>query len=119
MKKILFGSASAILAVIGFSSFKSNKGSAGPSYYWFEVPGTVLKTNTHATFTQIGGASAFLAFEQQQNIDVSCPGGNDICLVGYTLGQIRGFSGVTPTGLKTISGVTTAFKTLGGVSKGN
>lgn len=118
MKKIIFGSASAILAVIGFSSFKNTK-AAGPSYYWFNASGSALpvSTPTDITFSQAGTYVAFETVSAALETN-TCGGATDLCLVGYTLSSISGFNALHhPTGFKTNgSGNPKPYATRGGTA---
>lgn len=119
MKKIFFSSISAILSVIGLSSFGDTKLFV-TSYYWFGVIGSIPVTNTKPTFTQIGGQASYIGFGQQASITVSfpCSGTLNLCVLGYTFGAISGFSASgIPTGLKTVSGVPVGYKTRGNVAR--
>ena len=104
MKKIVLSSISSLLAAMGLSSFT---GSNFPpfSYYWFYAESPVAISVIHPTFAQIGGD--YLGYSTQANISNApfCSGTGALCLVGYTLGSISGFtSGGTPTGFKTMGG---------------
>lgn len=87
MKKIIFGTASAILAVLGLSSLKEAKTSA-TTYYWFVInsAGQPLGdnqslSNSDATFRQ--ESTSLLA------IISLCDGEHNYqCAVGFTANQI-------------------------------
>ena len=120
MKKIILGCASAILSGIGLTSFTNhNKGLI--SYYWFLVPCGVSVGVTKPTFAQIGGDIAYKGFETLQSLEQTnlfvCSGSGDLCIVGYTLGAIKGFRAGIPTSLKTVSGIPVGYKTKGGLSQ--
>lgn len=117
MKKIIFGSASAILAVVGFSSFKSNK-AVQTSYYWFQLPAGTSLSVTHPAFA---GENAYKGFGQQSTIAFDpCTGSGDLCIIGYTLNAIHGFTvSGTPTALKTVSSLPAPYGTRGGVQQAN
>lgn len=87
MKKIIFGSASAILAVVGFSAFKTAKTSA-TTYYWFQIinPGTglgdnAILDNAEATFIQRSQTLSAVATPCDQVKGSQCA-------VGFSVGQI-------------------------------
>lgn len=75
MKKIIFGGASALLAVVGFSSFSATKKFA-TSYYWFSTAKSPSLT--------------IVSFERfAQTPGLTCNGGPDFCAVAYTFGQVQ------------------------------
>jgi len=87
MKKILFGSASAILAVIGFSAFKTAKTST-ITYYWFSfteegapIGDPVVLNNSDATFI-LRATTLSIASSPCNETAVSQ------CVVGFTASQI-------------------------------
>ena len=94
MKKILFGSISAIIAVIGFSSFRNTK-AFSYTYYWFEPTANIPSSNLNPTFAQIGTYKGFISIPTGP-----CTGTTELCFVGYTVGQLF-FTGATPVGLHT------------------
>ena len=121
MKKIIFGSASAILAVIGFSSFKSTK-ATDSTYYWFKLGTNLLPVaETNPSFTAIGGKANYLGHKEQTALSQSCTESTDLCIIGYTLTAISGFTaGGTPTGFNTTGGIggqADPWATRGGVAQ--
>ena len=86
MKKIIFGSASAILAVIGFSAFKTAKSTA-TSYYWFELVnidqplGNRTLTNPGASFIKLSQTITAATTPCDEVVNFQC-------IVGFTEGQI-------------------------------
>jgi hypothetical protein len=95
MKKIIFGSAAAIIAVAGFSSFKAHKASKTNTYYW------LVKTGD-------GGASPFhnadlsTYFGTTEPTNPTCTTGTSFdCVVGFITSQVTGIG--SSTKLKTTS----------------
>lgn len=106
MKKILFGSAAAICAVAGLSSFKSVKKSFVSTYYWEVATGS-------------GGKTTFVNADLSTYYGTAAPTSNPCnaglaakCVVGFTTSQVTGI-GVN-TILKTSNGAkpvrATSFK---------
>ena len=117
MKKILLVCVSSVFSVLGLSSF-SNSRIYLVSYYWFYVVKTIPFSVTSPTYDQISGD--YLGYSTLSNINNRpfCAGTVDLCLVGYTLGSISGFSaGGVPTGLQTISGIPEPYVTTGSTSR--
>lgn len=118
MKKIFLGFISSLLATLGLSSFSSSKIFI-ISYYWFYVESSLPISDTHPTFEQISGD--YLGYSTQININnaPSCTGTGALCLVGYTLNSISGFSAIgVPTGLQTVfSGEPKSYATRGGTTQ--
>ena len=101
MKNILFGSASAILTVVGFSAFKTAKTTA-TTYYWLyviqDVPTATVsldKTTEVVIITINGGfysgpAATTLLFatasaEESNPSFIACSnGGPNYCMAGFT-----------------------------------
>lgn len=101
MKKIIFGGAAAILAVIGFSAFKSAKTTTG-TYYWFEINSgesfaigsPVALSNADVAFIDVVGSTvASSSCDKTQTFQ---------CLVGYTASKVTGTPGSYT--LKTVNG---------------
>lgn len=89
MKKIIFGGASAILALAGFSAFKAANKTAN-TYYWFEI-------NSGQSTKIVNGKPALLndqvAFNSVATTIASGAGVCDktntyFCLVGFTAAQV-------------------------------
>lgn len=118
MKKILLGIISSLLAVFGLFSFTKSKIFL-ISYYWFYVESSLPVSDTHPTFEEISGD--YLGYSTQLNINnaPSCTGTGALCLVGYTLNSISGFSAIgVPTGLQTIfSGEPKPYATRGATTQ--
>jgi len=100
MKKILFSSASAILAVVGFSAFKTAKTST--TYYWFTAPSSTQLYNltTRPQVAEIDYYGDGIAPS-----DVCSSGSLHYCVIGYTANQINFVSGVPNSFKKTVGGV--------------
>ena len=117
MKKIISSGVASIFAVIGLSSFSKSKIYL-TSYYWFNVINPVSVTVTRPSFSQISGD--YLGYSTFSFIwnPPDCTGSGALCLVGYTLGAISGFSSSgTPTGLQTTFGIPAAYTTTGATTK--
>ena len=92
MKKIIFGGASAALALIGFSAFKTANKSA-TTYYWFSVN---ENQSEKITAGQLGLISSSQVTFQLKATTV--PTTNNVCdktntyycLIGFTASQISG-----------------------------
>ena len=87
MKKIILGSASAIIAILSSSAFKSAQSSA-TTYYWFQIKngGTpighnVVLNNSNATFVQ-QSTTLLTADSPCNEVKVTQ------CVVGFTSAQI-------------------------------
>lgn len=88
MKKIIFGSASAILAVVGFSAFKSAKTST-TTYYWFTADADNLTIGVKTDFTNSSAAFANTISSTVAPSSAICNKEQEHqCLVGFTAGQI-------------------------------
>jgi hypothetical protein len=91
MKKILFGSAAALCAAVGFSSFKTS--SAVTNYYWFSISKNVAKSmskpalkNTDITHTFILSTTT-PALPALANFP-SCAGSSYYCVAGFSTAQL-------------------------------
>jgi len=95
MKKIIFGSASAILAVIGFSAFKSAKTST-TTYYWFQLAAGDTQLGVNEVLNNSDGLT-FLQRSTTLPTSVGTCDHNAIsqCVVGFTANQIFTTSGET------------------------
>ena len=98
MKKILFGSVSAILGVFGLSAFKTAK-SVTTNPYWLSVISNVPSSNTTIPVNDkvnlitvnggvyAGGAATFLTASASTIVSHlssnPCNSGADFCLVGF------------------------------------
>jgi hypothetical protein len=82
MKKILFGSAAAILAVVGLSSFKATKKLALTKYYFTVNPDKALGSSVAV------GDVSWLATSQSQPGDPCDDVLSKICVIGVTVGQV-------------------------------
>ena len=118
MKRSILACVAAILSAVGFSSFIKCK-VFDTSYYWFYVMSPVSVNDTHPTFAQISGD--YLGYVQESFLEAPvCDGTEALCLVGYTLNSITGFTtGGTPTGLKTFgsTGLPRPYATRGGTEQ--
>lgn len=118
MKKKYLGCIAAVLSSLGFSSFSISK-QYGFSYYWFYVITPVPSAETHPTFAEIDGD--YLGYSPAWQLDApSCDGSGALCLVGYTLNSISGFSALgIPTGLKTMgfTGIPRSYATTGSTTQ--
>jgi hypothetical protein len=96
MKKILFGSAAAICAVAGLSSFKTAKKSFVTTYYWHVIDGSGSKTVfLNADLDSYYGTTA--------PVSNPCTAGTVAkCVVGFTAAQLTGIG--SNTILKTSTG---------------
>ena len=97
MKKILFGSAAALCAVAGLSSFNSSRPST-TFYYWRVIAGSGSK----ASFINSDLSTFYSTTKPTSNPCASS--GTKKCVVGFTVAQITHVSGITI--LKTNSGLT-------------
>jgi len=101
MKRILFGSAAAIVAVVGFSAFKNPK-SFTTSYYWFEY-NTLVQPTTFDIFAANG------------SLQSTCDGTGAKCEGAFTIAQL---TSTHHEQVKTSGGIYPApnGKTSGGVN---
>ena len=99
MKKILFSSASAVLAIVGLSAFKTTKTTA-TTYYWLKVIATVplsdanLVKRTEVGIVTVGdslynGTATPLLFATVNTVESDpiftiCAISGDYCLAGFT-----------------------------------
>jgi hypothetical protein len=84
MKKILFGSAAAILTVVGLSSFKSTKKFAVTKYYFQVNSGTDISFNSAVAPSQV-----FFLQSGQSAPTNPCTGlSQKICVIGVTVLQV-------------------------------
>ena len=88
MKKIILSSAAAILAVVGFSAFKTAK-SAGHTYYWFtptvdDLPAGGAIAANNSNVTPLDKILTTVAFK---NTDV-CEGSGNQCALGFLPSEI-------------------------------
>ena len=86
MKKILFGSAAAIMAVVGFSAFKAHK-TAVTEYYWFHVS----KTGTpaiNAAFKNVNVISYQGTTTSASIPVVACGGTTEFCGAAFLTSQV-------------------------------
>ena len=86
MKKILFGSAAALCAVVGLSAFKATKFT---SYYWFKTA-TNYASGTNPLSVLNSDLNGYYAFTATPGDPCAQTGSND-CLIGFNANQ------VTPT----------------------
>jgi hypothetical protein len=84
MKKILFGSAAAILAVVGLSSFKATKRFLVTKYYFQVNSGTDISLTNAVAPTQV----FFLAKGQAKPTDPCDDLNQKICVIGVTVNQV-------------------------------
>ena len=96
MKKILFGSAAALCAVAGLSSFNSSRPST-TFYYWSVVTGSGAKS----TFLNSDLSTYFSTTKPSSN---PCIPGPFKCIIGFTIAQVTHAGAVTI--LKTNSALT-------------
>jgi len=95
MKKILFGSAAAICAVVGFSSFK-NAHNTGTLYYFFSTDATVAPSGAPAIGKQFNhtnlDANPYQGNETLNTIltetTSGCAGGSNWCSAVFTANQV-------------------------------
>ena len=78
MKKILFGSAAAILAVVGLSSFKNLK--SAQTVYYFKLTHNSSITPGSPLFNAYGTVSTIAP--------AGCAGGANLCIVTVTVGKL-------------------------------
>ena len=90
MKKIIFGGASAALALIGFSAFKTANKTA-TTYYWFEIKSGEAPKVSSGPVGTISASNVTFALKA-----TTVPSSNNICdktntyfcLIGFTAGQV-------------------------------
>ena len=94
MKKILFSSASAILAVVGFSAFKTANTNA-TTYYWFNVAdGSTTATSTTPPTVNNQTATFFQKSQSLSGDGSACSGTGFYCAIGFTAKHVQTSGGV-------------------------
>lgn len=90
MKKIIFGGASAALALIGFSAFKTANKTV-TSYYWFNIASNDSKPITGSLGNVLSGDVTFVtnATTVSTSNTLCDKTNNYYCIIGFTANQVE------------------------------